>query len=598
MALKAKKLFKLGLGTLVIALAIVAGAILLKTSGSGVSKPIARPSAAPGFHNAYYMERAFYRDFDNSTTQARADISYGGIVSHHFYVEKNIGDFYLQMANQKPSVVVVIGPNHFNAGKANIQTSQFGYKTPYGQLLSDNKDIQKLIDVHLAVEEEASFELEHSISVEVGFIKKVFPDAAILPIIIKKSASLAEVDALEKKLEEILPTDALVVGSVDFSHHQDRIVSDFHDQKSISAIQGFDYPEIQKLEIDSPFSIRTVLKYMQFRGAQKMRYERTNQAEVSRSLDSQDVTSYLFAQFYKGGVEPSESINFLNFGDIMFDRQVKEDLLANKNPFEKIGGVEGNFLKGTDFNIANLEGPISITDHCQTKPINFEFLPQTAQLIKDNKFNLLNMANNHSFDCYFKGEQDTAKYLQEQGIEYFGADDLKQTALTKKVADKTVTFVGVYAVSEKVDAKRYAQIIKQAKTTSDFVVVNIHWGIEYKKLPSDQQIKLAHLFIDNGADVIIGHHPHVVQTIEIYKNKVIFYSLGNFIFDQVGVEQNLGLGVGVNMATDKFSYYLFPTQIVKRQPQLAPYSQAKLVCAQLLKNISQKDVCEFDLMTK
>ena len=116
------------------------------------------------------------------------------------------------------------------------------------------------------------------------------------------------------------------------------------------------------------------------------------------------------------------------------------------------------------------------------------------------------------------------------------------------------------------DEDEVEKSIKKGKEISDYVIVNIHWGTEYKPTSNARQQYLAHLFIDNGADIIIGHHPHVIQEMEIYNNKPIFYSLGNFIFDQYwSTPTQVGLGVGLVLYKDQISTYLFPLQGTQSQ---------------------------------
>ena len=110
--------------------------------------------------------------------------------------------------------------------------------------------------------------------------------------------------------------------------------------------------------------------------------------------------------------------------------------------------------------------------------------------------------------------------------------------------------------------------IKKAEPDK-FLIAFMHWGIEYKTNNSKAQQDLAHKMVEAGADLIIGSHPHVVQNIELYKNKLIFYSLGNFIFDQYfskNVQQ--GLAVGLEIYKDKLVYAIYPIQSVKSQPNL------------------------------
>jgi len=104
-------------------------------------------------------------------------------------------------------------------------------------------------------------------------------------------------------------------------------------------------------------------------------------------------------------------------------------------------------------------------------------------------------------------------------------------------------------------------LIQETKKNVDLIIVHIHWGTEYQHQFNQQQEKIGHALIDAGADIIIGHHPHVVQGMEIYKNKPIFYSLGNFIFDQYfSPDTQEGLAVGLKLTNNKISATLFPLQ--------------------------------------
>ena len=105
--------------------------------------------------------------------------------------------------------------------------------------------------------------------------------------------------------------------------------------------------------------------------------------------------------------------------------------------------------------------------------------------------------------------------------------------------------------------------------TTDLVIVNVHWGTEYEHQFNKIQQETAHNLIDAGADIIIGHHPHVVQGIEIYQGKPIFYSLGNFIFDQYfSSDTRAGLAVGINITDGKSEFYLFPLKSKLSQVEL------------------------------
>ncbi|MBM5790029.1 CapA family protein, partial [Candidatus Parcubacteria bacterium] len=116
---------------------------------------------------------------------------------------------------------------------------------------------------------------------------------------------------------------------------------------------------------------------------------------------------------------------------------------------------------------------------------------------------------------------------------------------------------------------KIADAINSAKQTHDMVIVSMHWGEEYQPVPEQATVQLAHTLVDAGADVIFGHHPHVLQPVERYKDKLIFYSLGNFVFDQRGEEQNRSLIATVDVWDDgSLSYLLTPVVIEHYFPRL------------------------------
>ena len=112
-----------------------------------------------------------------------------------------------------------------------------------------------------------------------------------------------------------------------------------------------------------------------------------------------------------------------------------------------------------------------------------------------------------------------------------------------------------------------------------------HWGNEYQLVPTERQIKLAHSFIDAGADLIIGSHPHVVEPVEIYNNKAIFYSLGNFIFDQkLSYWTEHGLALNVEWDNAKTLFTLTPTTIENTEVNIANTEDSRKVISQIIKN--------------
>jgi poly-gamma-glutamate synthesis protein (capsule biosynthesis protein) len=287
----------------------------------------------------------------------------------------------------------------------------------------------------------------------------------------------------------------------------------------------------------------------------------------------------------------------LYVGDIMLDRGV--EYLMKKNgldyPFEKIKSITD--ADNIDFVCGNLEGPIvNNPKNFPSKSVEFAFVPEAAKTLASAGFNLFSLANNHTLNMGSKGLIETRELLLESGITSIGGpfgcggdlvyknDNIIQVAFNK-------TFPS--SCSDEEMAKTI-EIIK--KTTPDnFLTVNIHWGEEYQPKNSISQKQTAHTIIDAGADLIIGHHPHVVQNIEIYNNKLIFYSLGNFIFDQYfSQETQQSLGVRLEMYSDKNIYYLIPIQSKLAQPFLMEKEQAE----DFLIELSKKSSPELDQKIK
>lgn len=216
-----------------------------------------------------------------------------------------------------------------------------------------------------------------------------------------------------------------------------------------------------------------------------------------------------------------------NFGyknefDWYFKEKVKEDYSYY---FAKVKYLFDN----DDYSYVNLEGTLTTYNKKTSKKYNFKGNPKYVNILKEGSIEGVNIANNHSNDYGNIGYADTKKYLEEASIDYFGHDSI----LIKEIKGKKIAFVGYTGVGLWIDNdKEMAKVIKKLKEEDlvDIVIANFHWGIEYSHSMTDVQRKRAHLAIDSGADIVIGSHPHCLQGLEMYKDKYIVYSLGNFVF--------------------------------------------------------------------
>lgn len=288
----------------------------------------------------------------------------------------------------------------------------------------------------------------------------------------------------------------------------------------------------------------------------------------------------------------------LNFGDVMFDRGVR-NIMDNRgrDPFEYIK-KDLSTINKFDIVVANLEGPIIEIDRskCQTKEYNFQFASTTPDLLKSVGINMVNIANNHRYDCYSAGFESTKQYLKEKEVDYVGDIPLEKSYVVKNIDGKNIAFVGIDDTVPGISTSDFYSLVKKLDSENDFVVVDIHWGIEYALQATTTQIDIAHNLIDNGADVIFGHHPHVLEPVEIYKNKTIFYSLGNFVFDQNSSDTTVGIGAGVEFQDDKSVFTILPFNLKTFAPDFMKDEEKNTFCDKFLRNVDHKE-CAFTLQT-
>ncbi len=254
--------------------------------------------------------------------------------------------------------------------------------------------------------------------------------------------------------------------------------------------------------------------------------------------------------------EPERTVVFNAVGDIMLSRGVANASVRAGRPDFPFTGLKDEFM-AADFNFGNLESPVSGNDNKVGKGLVFNARREHAKPLADYKFKIMNLANNHSMDQLLPGLMYTRTFLDELGIKHTGTGanlaEAWKPAIIEEKGIKIAVVGASYAsindggvakndyVARCEDVENLRKAIKTARETSDFVIATMHAGVEYVVKPDKTQIAFAHDAIDAGADIVIGAHPHWIQTIEEYKGKPVFYSLGNFIFDQRKPDTRTGL---------------------------------------------------------
>lgn len=277
-------------------------------------------------------------------------------------------------------------------------------------------------------------------------------------------------------------------------------------------------------------------------------------ADINRILDYLETNVYLSFDEDKKDVKESEvTLGFV--GDIMMDRGVKTSVIKNfGGDYNKIF-AEADTLEEPDIMFGNLEGPISDKGVKVGSIYSFRMDPLGTRALKDAGFDIVSFANNHVGDYSDAAFLDTLGRLEEDSILYTGAGENYTEASRPTIIERDGIKIGYLAMSDVgpefmkatdvkpgillANDKNLDTIVRSAKELTDVLVVSIHWGDEYKP-HNKRQETLAKRMIDNGADIIVGHHPHVPQDVDTYKDGLILYSLGNFVFDQSFSQDTMG----------------------------------------------------------
>lgn len=261
----------------------------------------------------------------------------------------------------------------------------------------------------------------------------------------------------------------------------------------------------------------------------------------------------------KAETETPERISLILVGDIMLGRGV--EYMVKKHgqedfrfPFLKIA----DYLNEFDIVFGNLEGMISDKGSKVGSIYSFRVKPEAIEGLKFAGFNVLSLANNHALDYTKLALEDCLERLSNEEIKYVGAGFSENEAYSLVIKETKKVKIGFLAYTDlgpevwrarkensgiawisKNDFERIEKDIKNAKSQADILIVSLHSGEEYVQKLTEFQTEFSKMAIDAGADIIAGHHPHVIQLNEIYNSGHIFYSLGNFIFDQSFSEETM-----------------------------------------------------------
>jgi len=471
------------------------------------------------------------------------------VLPHHTVPASKLMELWKEIeVGSDPSVIVVIGPNHENAGEGMVQTTRGVWTSPYGNVETDDGLVDRLVSLGIATDEPDSFVNEHAIGTHVSFMANLFPGVPMVPIIAKSPAGADDALSLALVLQQILPDDALVVSSVDFCHFLPQDVTDAMDSETLALITARRYAEIERLHsdhVDTPYALMAYLLWSDRNGfVPDLIWHETSH----RLLGDPNAPGTSYLAFFSASPQPSSasqsSLTLSFVGDLMLGRGVAGWLAKTTVP--EAFGSAADALAGSDVVFGNLESVLTSSATPSGKEIYFHADPARIDVLRYLGFTHVSVTNNHVDDYGRAGWDDSIAHLNDAGIFPVGDYYNQSEPVIDETNDRRVVFLAYDDLYRPIDKNWLAGEVAAADALGDILVVSFHWGNEYEHDPTQRQKDLAHAAVDAGADIVVGHHPHVLQGVETYNGGLILYSLGNFIFDQFGEDENESLVVKIS----------------------------------------------------
>jgi len=256
-----------------------------------------------------------------------------------------------------------------------------------------------------------------------------------------------------------------------------------------------------------------------------------------------------------------------------------DETAGYQNRFDQVYAANGNnpayffenvleILTVDDLTIANLETVFTESKKKADKAYRFKGPPEYVRILEEGSVEVVNIANNHMFDYFQKGYDDTVATLDNSSVQYFGYDVYRVIEIRGVKIGLAGFHIGGGGWSHR--KKAVADALEKLRPETDLLVMSFHWGIEGQYKPTGDQRSLARYCVDNGADLVLGHHPHTLQNIEIYKGRTIAYSLGNFCFggnrnprdkDSIILRQSFEFDAGSLELTELYEPEVIPVRV-------------------------------------
>lgn len=515
------------------------------------------------------------------------------VVPHFDFAKDKRAVYFKTLVPQiTPKTAIVLSVNHYATGSANIQSTLKIWTFNGGQAKPSQSVIQHLVDANSLSLNDGAFLNEHGIYNVLPDVARTWPSVQMVPIIIKDTTPRSQVDTLIASLQRYCDS-CLLVSSIDFSHYNPDALSQIHDLLPLRALANVDPDAAWASETDSPQSLYITVRWAKLHNTTSFTvYDHSNAGAETKAPDI-ETTSYILGHFSDDATlaTPVEkTTTFLIGGDLMFDRGVNhlyKDNGGSKTALTKLGN---RVFWGVDVPMTNLEGPISdkpIDDNNDPNNLVFNFPPDVPSALHWAGIQYVSSGNNHSLNAGKAGLAVTKDVLQKVGIQSIGQEDVVNEGSVARIDAPIPISIIAFNMLTNPDENTIESYIKKEHVAGRFVWIFPHWGIEYQPKHSSAQEASAKAWIDAGADIIIGSHPHVIQDMQVYKGKPIIYSLGNLVFDQwFSKETETGLMVGGIISKDSVQLSFFPVGIHDAAPSLLRGAEKTSVISKLIDNVS------------
>lgn len=489
------------------------------------------------YDDAASFERAMAKVADYPPSNMRLS---GITVPHHLLADRLVALGFRAASGFSYKRIVILTPDHFRQTDKPFATTQRGFETVEGTVVTDKQAVGQLLGAGDWIEESCLFDKDHGIRAMLPFVKHYFPDAVIVPVAVSIRASRADWDRMADALAPLVDRDVLIVESTDFSHYLPQHESRRFDQQTLNVLASGSLDAIaaldQPLHADSvgALYIQTKLQKAIFSAAPLVIANENSQQYFKDYVA--ETTSYqviLFGALGPGYNDPalSDVKTYYFAGDANFGRSMKKVLL-DEDVGNRIAGKILAFTKSRPL-IVNLEGVIlpNVPEAIDDMTLA---MPEELAIPWLKRLNVVGvgLANNHALDLGPSGYQETTRALDAAGLKWFGQGDALSLA--------GIDVVGLTDIdtndSKQTDLLTPALLDRLIRPDAARpVVAFVHWGREYVTEPSAREKWLADEMRLRSVSAIIGGHPHVGSdgvTMLAGGDAGEVYSLGNFLFDQ------------------------------------------------------------------